>query len=337
MFELAAKTNQERQVYFDQASQESGLGVAMVEKDFWVTLILRILFSKAPMHEWFTFKGGTSLSKVYKLIDRFSEDIDLSIDRKHLGFEGFNDPKQAGSRSKRETALEELNRVCAKRIQEVIQPTLKTELDRTLGAQKRWQLRLDSKDSMTLLFEFPTTGKGWRRTSFQPAVRIEFGARAETWPSQIAEVESYLSKALQKGVKDAVAKVTVLKAERTFWEKATILHSIFYGGQKRLRPDQSRHYYDLYMLAKSSYGKSAVKQIELLAAVAQHKNLFYHAAWAEYDEAKVGTLRLAPNKELLEKLEDDYEKMGDMFFGSRPTFTEIANGLESLEKQINST
>lgn len=128
--------------------------------------------------------------------------------------------------------------------------------------------------------------------------------------------------------------VVAIKAERTFWEKATILHQQAHR-TTRTPPGYSRHYYDLFQMAASPVKAVALGDIKLLSDVVEFKQRFYRSTWARYEEAKPGTFRLMPTEASGEQLEGDYEAMQEMFFARPPKWTDILVSLGRLEKEIN--
>ena len=327
----------ERSQYFRQAATIGKVNSPLViEKDFWVTFILRLLFLDKKFGHWFTFKGGTSLSKIYRIIDRFSEDIDVSIDRVALGFGGDSDPKRASSFSKMKELLESLTIASINAISTAILPSLRERCIAILGDRGNWSLNIDPSESQTILFSFPTDSATWGNSYFKPDVKIEFGAKNETWPVEKVSIEAYLTEIIPTAFNDKSTEIEVLKVERTFWEKATILHAYHHGGAQKIRPNQSRHYYDLSKIAKSRYCQAALEKSELLEAVAIHKSTFFRQGWAQYESARIGTLKLLPkDRASLDLLADDYKKMETMFFIHPPEFNEILSELETLEDKIN--
>jgi len=131
-------------------------------------------------------------------------------------------------------------------------------------------------------------------------------------------------------------EVKVLSAERTFWEKATILHAEFHRPPEKATPDRfSRHYCDFHEMIRKGVATSAAEKLDLLARVAQHKSLFFRSSWARYDEAARGTLRLAPPEHRLKALREDYARMQQMFFGEAPGFDQIVELLKQWESEFN--
>ena len=328
---------EERQLYIKQASLTTGRGVFIYEKDFWVCWILKILFTLPEFREQLTFKGGTALSKVYGVISRFSEDIDISLHRSFLGFGGDNDPENAISSNKRIKALEGLHDACASLIKESVLPALSREISKHLT--EHWSLEIDSNDPQTLLFNYPTIGITYQTKYILPFVKIEFGARSDNWPKDTRKVTSYISETFPDIFKDAgSAEVSALSIGRTFWEKATILHAEFHRPPESKIPERySRHYYDLHCIAESPHRKVILKDLSLLERVAKHKMIFFHSKWANYETAHPGKLRLYPQEAHIEPLKKDYQDMQSMFLDTPPQFVRVLEVIKDLENEINTT
>lgn len=322
---------------FRAAAAKRGLPEAILEKDFWVCWVLKRLFTLTNPPAGLLFKGGTSLSKVYGLIDRFSEDVDLSFDRAGLGFGGADDPMVAASKKKQAAAVEKLAEACKVAVRDRLRPQLSEAFEAALGTASTWILEAaqDDADDATLLFRYPTTpipGTAYI-TSF---VRLELGARSDHWPAQPGVVKPFVAEDFPDKFKAPECSVKVLAAERTFWEKATLLHKWHHAAADRRFPDrQSRHYYDLYRLYKSPVGPKALADLSLLESVAKHKQVFFAQAWARYDLATPGTLRLVPPQARLKELEADYKAMGQMIFGAPPAFADLMTALAELEAKVN--
>ena len=171
----------------------------------------------------------------------------------------------------------------------------------------------------------------------QPTVRLEMGARGEHWPMLDGEVQPYAAEDFPDSFKQPACTVKVVSAERTFWEKATILHMWFHAGtDRKLGARQSRHFYDVAKLYEGGIGENAVQNLELLNAVARHKSVFFARAWAKFDEAIPGTLRLVPPGSRLAELERDYRQMRDeMIFGDAPTLGHVLDILREVEFRVN--
>lgn len=327
---------EERQLFFDTAVTESGMPPSILEKDFWVVWTLERIFSLPKPSPYLTFKGGTSLSKVYRLIERFSEDIDVSIEKDFFGFQGDNDPEKAPSKKKLRSAIERLAQACASYVQGDMLKDLREVIAKKLGTADGWELTVDPKDpdGQTLLFDYPTRmAKG---SYIEPSVKIEFGARSEHWPVSKQRIQSYLKEILKEKVTENPIEVRVLNAERTFWEKATILHQYAHFPEGKTVPRRiSRHYYDFYCLLNSRIKAHASQNHALLERVAVHKNIYFSSAWANYDSARKGTLKLAPSNQVQAGLEEDYKLMNAMFFGSIPDLNQVLQAISKFESEFN--
>jgi hypothetical protein len=331
-------TQRQRTELFAAAAQKSGLGAVVLEKDFWVCWILKELFGLPVIGEHLIFKGGTSLSKVFKIINRFSEDIDISIDRAWLGFGGANEPEAGGSNKEKQRRVEALLLACQKKISEELLPALTLAIKAKVGSNEKWSLRLDEEDpdKQTLLFDYPSSLPLTEFGYIRRIVKVEMGARADHWPAEKKPVVPYVTEQFPEAFKNPSTDVKVLSAERTFWEKATILHAEYFRPVAKVPQDRvSRHYSDFYELIHKGVAARAVEHLELLSRVAQHKTLFFRSSWAKYDEAQKGTLRIVPSEHRLNALHDDYRKMQEMFFGEAPKFELILKSLKKWEGEFN--
>ena len=357
MESFASRPKQERAEIIEETLARRGIGrAAIVEKDFWVCWTfhqLRDLFGRAAASRpegaiqptsGLLFKGGTSLSKVYGVIERFSEDIDLTIDRETLGFTAeFESDFSRLSNKKRERALADLASAAEAFVQDLVRPLLQTrvaELRADDGpAHDDVGVNPDPGDLQSLRFAYPRSLQTTAYSSAQyvlAEVRLEFGARGELWPAHLAQVRPYVADEFPELFRAPAAMVNVLDLSRTLWEKATILHQIAHMGVASSRDRVSRHYYDLSRLVKTDAGKKALLQYDLLERVADYKAMFWPQKSARYDLARAGTLRLVPDDPTQRLLRADFISMQEMFFGSPPSFEEVMATLESTEREINS-
>lgn len=319
-----------------QTMAATGIRANMVEKDAWVCWTLRELFSLPGADDHFIFKGGTSLSKVWKVIHRFSEDIDISLSREWLGFSGARDPEAAASRKQRAKLLEELSAACAEKLTTVVVPALRARIA-TACVSSNWSLDVSPDDPQTLLFAYPTVfTEGSTAGYVRPVVKIECGARSDRWPVALQPLAPYLADAFPQVFPDAAFNVPVLGIERTFWEKATILHAEAHRPADKPVPDRfSRHYSDLAALAAHPTCETAPARADLRQRVVAHKQVFFAASWASYETAVPGTFKLIPSPERLAALAADYRAMQDMFFRPPSPWPEIVSTLTALETRIN--
>ncbi|MFT4060194.1 MAG: nucleotidyl transferase AbiEii/AbiGii toxin family protein [Legionella sp.] len=326
----------EREAFFDATVAESRIPFEIIEKDFWVVWILERLFSLPNLKDHLTFKGGTSLSKVYGVIQRFSEDVDLSIEKEFFGFDKLNDPEKAVSKKKQRAMLADLAVACSGYIQNKLITTLRTAIFEKLETLEGWRLEIDpdDPDGQTLQFEYPSTIK--KDSYIRPSVKIELGARSEHWPVNKHKIQSYVKNILKEKVEEPEVWVKVLEAKRTFWEKATILHQYAHlPHDKKLPPRISRHYYDFFCLLNSPIKVHALEDCALLDRVATHKSIYFASAWANYGAVQKGNLKLVPPPYIFESLERDYGLMKDMFFGSIPEWPAILNVINDFEMEFN--
>lgn len=298
----------------------------VVEKDFWVCWVLKRIFSSDSLKDHMVFKGGTSLSKVYGLIERFSEDIDLILDWRLLGYEADVPNHPQPSRTKQDRFNKKVVEESSSYIKNELTSKIQSLLD---GADCTIEVAPD--DPNTINVSYPAA---FPDAYIRPQVRLEIGPLAKWIPSKWRTIQPYAFEHYPTLFEDGTAEVFTIDAERTFWEKATILHQEAY--QEGLRNERySRHYYDLFRLGRSTYGESALRDLDLLNDVVDFKSRFYPSSKARYELAKPGSFRLVPSPEKIKALAKDYEAMKSMIFGEIPDFEEIMIFLRSLEESIN--
>lgn len=326
-------TPQERLELLDAASQQRGLAPAILEKDYWVCKTLDALFALPELGSHLVFKGGTSLSKVYGLIDRFSEDVDVSFHREFLGFGEDHDP-EAATGKEQNRRIEALQRACQDCIRETLLPQLHESMAGLLGGTGGWSLEIDPQDGQTLLFHFPQAG-GRGLSYIAPVVRIELGARSDHWPSEDHGIRSYLGGTFDLPMGHAT--VRSLAAERTFWEKATLLHAEAHRAADRPMPARyARHYHDLARMAAAPVAERALADAALRQRVVAHKSVYFRSGWARYDLAAPSAFRLIPPEARVPELEADHRAMIPMFFTPPPPMTAVMETLATLEARIRS-
>ncbi len=331
---------EERAILLEHVAGQRGLSLAVVEKDLWICFALARLHTLQGVPHM-TFKGGTSLSKVYGLIHRFSEDIDLTFDRKDLGFAADRDPLAEGLSGKRRRRLiKEISTEAKRTVEDVVVPGLRADFGRILG-DSGWAVHVDSRDpdGQTATFDFPAIAPA--SPYFPQSVRLEFGARGAPWPTSTHVVKPYLEEDIPAVASMAVAKVDVLDAHRTFWEKATLLHALHHVSVEK--PDkavsrQSRHLYDLYQMWNQGGGLRSRIQTgrELLLAVVENKQVFFKDRKARYELVLGNTLNAHPPPELEKRLRADYEAMQDMLFHQPepPTFEELLEAAREVDELV---
>ena len=344
MDEFAQRSAGDRADLFRAVATQRGLSAAIVEKDFWVCWTLKRLFTLDVPPAGLLFKGGTSLSKVFKVIERFSEDIDLSLNRSDLGFGGAGDPQAASTGKQRRKRLDSLTEACRRIIRNDLLPSLRSAFGSALAkaAGQAWVVDLadDDPDQQTLVFQYPSSvaaPSATGRAYIRPVVRLEIGARSDHWPAIEGILMPYAAEEFPKVFAAPKCCVHVLAAERTFWEKATILHAWHHAPANKILGDrQSRHYYDVVRMYEHGIGREAMRNTDLLLEVSKHKSIFFASAAAKYAEACPGTLRLVPPDSRVGELRRDYQSMQEMIFGPAVTFDHVMSVLREIESAINS-
>jgi len=308
-----------------------GRRAEILEKDIWLCQALGILFS-LPCRKPMAFKGGTSLSKVYQAIERFSEDIDVTVDY-HSLVDDVPELATLGSKQRRRLS-DRLKAALVQHVTTELVPALREALAHTVPG---WEIAIKvSEDAEKLWLYYPSAVEN-TDAYLRPSVLIEFGGRNATLPQDrltiVPDVATHVA-----GLAFPSAEVAVLSPMRTFWEKATLIHVECHRPEVRQGVERlSRHWYDLARLADLEVGRSAVSDIELLRDVLSIKETFYRSGHSYYDRCAAGGLRLVPEPALLDALRGDYQAMlaAQMFYGETLSFDHIIERLAALEQEIN--
>ena len=316
---------------FALTAKQMSMSPGIVEKDFWVVWTLDYLFARSPWRTQLAFKGGTSLSKAYGLIKRFSEDIDLILDWRLLGY-GLREPWETRSNTQQDLFNEAANARSAAFLKDVFVPRVKADLEVESG--RALDIGMDALDPNTVVFRYPCV---FGESSILREIRIESGALAAWTPAKTCDIVSYAAEYYPQLFKSPAAHVYTVAPERTCWEKATILHrEAMRTPERGLPPGRySRHYYDLWCLCQSDVKERAFGDIPLLDAVVAFKRKFYRCNWAHYELATAAAISLMPPEHALSALESDYRHMQNMIFGPRPPFSEIVDMVRNLEAEIH--
>lgn len=325
MDNIATLPERSRVELFTETAGIMKMTPAIVEKDFWVVWVLGRLFESNLLADKILFKGGTSLSKVFGLIRRFSEDIDLILHWNEVVTEDLN-----LNRSK--TKQDQFNKQVPVRSRHYIATVFLPEVRRLLGGNCSAEIEEGAPDVINL--RYPA---GFDPGYIRPEIRLEIGPLALWVPNARYEIRSYAAETFPDLFSKPSCYVNAIKAERTFWEKATILHAeAFRPETKPLASRYSRHYYDLAMMADDSVTKTtALTDLGLLHSVVEFKKKFYPCTWAHYEQAKPGSIRLLPPEYNRKYLATDYKQMQMMLFGAIPSFDELMQKLEQLETNLN--
>ncbi|HZI87862.1 MAG TPA: nucleotidyl transferase AbiEii/AbiGii toxin family protein [Pyrinomonadaceae bacterium] len=322
-----------------EAAAKRGISAVMVEKDFWVSWTLASLFTHPEFSDQLVFKGGTSLSKVFGVIERFSEDIDLSVSPDFVGVKE-EWVEEADSRNKRTERMKQLEAACIEKVRERFAPELERIAEESLGKPKdgnRWmEFQIDDDThSPVILFHYPSN----ETTSFEylrRSVKMEFGSLTDQRPAGKHAIRPWVAEEFPGLLADFQCELVALELERTFWEKATILHAEYHRDAARpIRDRFSRHYADTAAMGPRAEISPVLSNNELRQHVTDWKSRFFPSSWARYDLARPGTFRLVPPESRRAELEKDYLAMGPMFLNKPPSFASILQTLTDLERRIN--
>lgn len=332
MDELARRTAADRAAAFQAAAAERGLPPLYVEKDFWVCWSLHRLFAPALV-DGMVFKGGTSLSKVWEALNRFSEDIDLTLPRNGIREAEHIVIDDSQSVSERKKHKEQLDRVLEGWCAGPGVAAVRARIEKALGTTTGWALR-SATDSME--FEYPKglPSEGHSGASIRPVVQLEFGLTMPTKPAEDHVIRPYAARAGEYRMGSPDVMVHVLAPERTFWEKVTLVHVENNRPQPKTGARVSRHYADVASLTSHEIGRRALAQIEMLPQVAREKERYFYTAWAHYPDAARGRLLLVPPPEHEQVLRRDHDQMKELYHGGPLPFDTILERLAQLEATV---
>ncbi len=340
MKEFIDLPEERRRLVCTQAGAQLNLPEIAVEKDFWVCWTLRKLLELPEWGEYLTFKGGTSLSKCWSLIERFSEDIDIVIDRDALGFGGDNAPENAPSKTQKEKRLKALKESGQLVIRDSIEPMLTESISSELSGDLDWALKPDpdDRDKQTLLLFYPSAFPEQEADYLRRRVKIEMVGRSDTDPTRSIDIRPYLSDVFPNLLSEPEVRVKSVMPVRTFWEKAMLLHEeTFRPKDKPRRKEVARHYYDLYRLILAGIGEEASRNLGLFERIAAHRKIYFRYTWVDYSTMNPSQLQLLPTEADRVSWQADYESMQqEMFFGEVPTFDEILSVVGEFQVRLNS-
>ncbi|NQD92749.1 nucleotidyl transferase AbiEii/AbiGii toxin family protein [Pseudomonas sp. CrR25] len=313
------------------AAAQTSRPAHLLEKDLWVVWTLRALFTSTAGQN-LTFKGGTSLSKAYKVIDRFSEDIDLSYDIRELIPELTGKADLPSTRGEARRWTDRVRRRLPDWIQQAINPVLQSALEQE-GLDATLQI---TGEKLCLRYPALASGTGY----IPPVITLEFGARSTGEPHAPHHVVCDMDGAIE-GVVFPEADPIVMDIARTFWEKATATH--VYCAQQRIRSERfARHWHDLAAISRSAHFDEIAANRHIADLVAIHKSWFFREKAADgsvvdYHAAARGNIQIVPDGAARAALEQDYAMMLDdgVMIGDARTFDQLMQECVMIQDRLN--
>ncbi len=314
-----------------QTSIDNGLPAAAIEKDWWVVAVLRAIFT-TKYAEHLVFKGGTSLSKAWGLIERFSEDIDLAMDRSFFGFGG----------ALNRTKVSHLRKASCKFASEIFPD----ELSKTLKEQgvKDFSIHIgafEDSDTDPIAIEIRYDSLVERIEYLEPRILVEISSRSLRDPFENRDIVSFIGEKYQgQSFADKPIEVPTVLPTRTFLEKLFLLHEEFQKPKTRpiFSKRMTRHLYDISKLMDTEFGEAALKDKKLYSEIVEHRSILTRISWMDYSAHAKKTLDFIPPDRVMKEWKKDYEDMDEsMFYGKTEPFEELIDKLKALRERINKT
>lgn len=308
----------------------------VIEKDWWVTAVLRAMYS-LPYAQHLSFKGGTSLSKCWHLVDRFSEDIDITIDREYLGFSGTLSKTQISDR---------LRRATCSFVKETMQHDIAEQLHKNGIAKNKFQVNVDithitTTDPETININYDSvltfSIDGGNGLYVLPKVKVEVSGRSMNEPVNEVPLESMIDQVYPKApFAEPKFNVRAVLPERTFLEKLFLLHEEFAKPKDLIRVERmSRHIYDIGQMLKTPIVEKAIHNEQLYRQVVEHRRKFIGLRGFDYDTLYPDSLNIVPPETIIEQWKADYENMRlHMIYGESVSFEELINNLRDFNDRI---
>ena len=319
-YDLIRLPDDERKAVIEDTFDLLGIHGMFVEKDLWVTVLLKFLFEESLFRDSLLFKGGTCLSKCYSAINRFSEDVDLLLDWRVLGYP-FDGPEVQPTRKKQDRSNRSLVNAVSRYVRDVATPVVRDGLSRILGVP----LDVCSEGS-DVVVNCPSLYVG---SYVRNRVLLEIGCRGRWKDVEVRSVGPLVFDVFPELSSDFVS-VKAIPLDAAYCEKIAILHSVAVSGKVNDR--YSRHYFDVYELFRRFH---PVVSDGSLAEIVEFNRRMYPGSRYGYDTLAVGTLKLVPSRETVELLKSDYARMADMIYVEAPSFDEILLLLADIEREIN--
>ncbi len=328
-------SSDERNLYCRQAAErmETPLPAAVIEKDLWVCWTLNLLNEIPELKGTITFKGGTSLSKAWGLIERFSEDIDIAINRKVFGQQPPHGAEDATSNRQRKTRLEELEGRSTTFIMGVLLPILQEKIAEHLNPAEFTLKPIQKGNEVNIEFEYPGTLKS-ELGGLLPVVLIELVPRADEVPNEERKITPIIYEVFEDLLGVGSFNISTLAPERTFLEKLLFIHETLEGFNKGSER-KSRHYYDLLKLYKAGVFERIKNNRELLQMVVEHRQTFFRYNTLDYAGILNNGVRVVPSKDSWTDWRSDYTRTAIMIYNNIPSFEELMSFAEQLENEFN--
>lgn len=322
-------SDSQRKSVYESVAIKVGLPAQVIEKDFWVTAILQTVFT-LPVAKQLVFKGGTSLSKGWKLIERFSEDIDIAVDPIILGVpEGDLTKKQ----------IKKLRKTSSLFVLEQLTPMICEELQReglhsfiTVDAQPNGEGDNTYPEPRQIYLHYKSVFDK-ALTYLRPDVVLEVSARSLIEPTEPIQIKSILGEHLPVlPLTDSVIHTAI--PAKTFLEKVFLLHELFsVPGHGMIAEHKSRHLYDLYVMMNKDFAKKAVIDDILWESIRHHREIYTSVRDIDYTPDVRKRLRLIPRENILDTWRADYDAMKEsMIYGNKPSFDELLEDMSELQR-----
>lgn len=322
--------NNEKIELINQMHEETKLPQVIIEKDLWVTAVLRALFA-LPYANNLSFKGGTSLSKCWNLIERFSEDVDIAINREYFGFVGDTFTIKQISKNLRKSTC--------KFIRETIQFDLERQMKTDGIPVNLFSVTMNltpvtTTDPETVFVEYKSVFNA--SPYIKNTIVLEIGGRSMKEPIQKIEIQSFIDKHFSQATfAEKSFEINVVVPERTFLEKVCLLHEEFSKPNEQVRVERmSRHIYDLARMVDTPIANNALANKELFQSIVKHRRMFIALKDFDYDTLSSKTMKIIPPDSVIAKWEDDYNKMQTMIYGRTLSFSEIIDKITKLNNEI---
>ncbi|WP_421803914.1 nucleotidyl transferase AbiEii/AbiGii toxin family protein [Flagellimonas sp.] len=315
-----------------QTSISKGLQQAAIEKDWWVVAVLRALFA-TKYADHLVFKGGTSLSKAWGLIERFSEDIDLGMDKSYFGFKGTLSRKK----------VKKLRQASCKFVSETLPKDLEAKLHEMGVKDFTIHVRdFEESDTDPLAIEIRYKSLVEKDPYLEPRILVEISSRSLRDPFEVREVISFIGDRYKdQAFADKAVNIPTVLPQRTFLEKLFLLHEEFQKPKEKgpMRSHRmTRHLYDISRMMDTEIGESAIKDHTLYSTIVEHRQIYARISWIDYSKHARETLDFIPPKKVLAEWEEDYKAMQEsMFYGKTETFEDLLHKLKGLRDSIRVT